>query len=174
VIIGLRELPILKDRRLARKEEAEGTHTTEDTTISTMSGFSFAKIREHFSESGCTKRDCSYGATYTHGHRDALDLHNALFNAGYDLGTGGNHYKGHILCPHRRLRSSKGLVDLITEKIGKPAASGWENKPSWKGIVFFLDHETLHHGHIDLWDGEKGVHKTFPNSPQVLFWKLDD
>lgn len=71
--------------------------------------YSFAKLRDHFKESGCTKRNCAYGANYTTGHRDALDLHDAFFKAGYDLGTGGNHYKTHILCPHRRLRSSKGI-----------------------------------------------------------------
>lgn len=132
----------------------------------------YKKIESNFNKTGCSRPNCPYGPTFN-GNRCALNLHDAIIRSGYRMGTIGNVWQGWPLCPHERIRAAQGMRDLIISKLGEPNNKGWNNKPNYKGIVWFSgENFTDATGHIDLWNGTDAVHKGYKDTNEVWFWKL--
>ncbi len=140
--------------------------------------WSYERILTLFNSSGCTITGCPYrdvgGGTI---NSCALDLSDAVLRASYTLPIISDPYNK---CPHTnpRVRGADIMARLARAQNNATVdASGWANRPPWKGIVFFEepDPATSLTGHIDLWDGAsgKGVHGTYPTWGGVIwFWKL--
>jgi hypothetical protein len=81
------------------------------------------------------------------------------------------------LCEHQRprVRNADGMARILTTMFGRPAASGWKHKPSWRGFVYFEGGPSLADatGHVDLWDGKDSLHRAFPDATTVWFWRFE-
>ncbi|WP_426715145.1 T6SS effector amidase Tae4 family protein, partial [Campylobacter coli] len=103
----------------------------------------------------------------------ALDLSDAVIRAGYSLPSIAVQYNK---CSHDRVRGADIMARIVRSQNSDTIdASQWSNRPPWKGIVFFeeSDPATIVTGHIDLWDGTKGVHGTYENwGRSIWFWRL--
>lgn len=130
--------------------------------------WSWANTYSKFGASGCSTPGCPF-----HGCTGflccALNLSEALIQAGYTLpaATSVNY------CAHNRVRNADGMARICNaQNGGRPDASGWSSRPSWKGIVYFEGNLGRATGHVDLWDGTKGVHNQFPAASTIWFWKM--
>jgi hypothetical protein len=154
-----------------------GDESSLDSTVSTKD-WKWAKVQPLFGESGCSNKACPF-------HQEpkcneilccALNLSDALIRAGYILPAAPN--VNH--CSHDRVRNADGMARTCNAQNGGTFdASGWANRPSWRGIVYFegdLAVDFASHiratGHIDLWNGTQALHAQFPNANVVWFWRM--
>jgi hypothetical protein len=130
--------------------------------------WSWQAARIHFGTVGCSVPGCPF-----HGCTEffccALNLSDALIVAGYTLpGAQNVNY-----CPHQRVRNADGMARICNaQNGGRPDVSGWANRPNWKGIVYFEGNLGQATGHIDLWDGQQGVHAQYSNATTIWFWQM--
>ncbi|TAI67131.1 hypothetical protein [Bradyrhizobium sp. Leo170] len=163
--------------------------------MSSTQDWQYSKVLAQFGENGCSTSGCTYnhpeGCKTVLVHCCALNLSDAIIKAGYNLPAADNvNY-----CDHKRVRNADGMARVTrAQNGGKIDASTWANRPSWKGIVFFeggLALTSIYEkaaraegapsdfakvftvtGHIDLWDGTKGVHATYADATTIWFWQL--
>jgi hypothetical protein len=168
--------------------------------MSSTQDWSYARVAARFGESGCSVSGCSFshpqGCASASVLCCALNLSNAVVEAGYSLPSATDvNYCDHAGASAKRVRNADGMARVVkAQNGGRIDASGWANRPSWKGIVYFeggLSLQSLYAdaenteiapadfasvfratGHIDLWDGEKGVHAQYPNSSVIWFFRL--
>lgn len=162
--------------------------------------WSYDKVAVLFGESGCSVAGCSYnhpqGCASANVLCCALNLSNAVIEAGYSLPSATDvNYCDHSGGLAKRVRNADGMARVTrAQNEGRIDASGWANRPAWKGIVYFeggLSLTSLYDeaeraqfaprdfasvfratGHIDLWDGKKGVHAQYPDSSLIWFFQL--
>lgn len=161
-----------RERRIRRSAPAtrKKTRSTQD--------WLWSKVFPIFGDHGCSVRGCPFSRP---GGCDdilccALNVSDALIRAGYILPGAANIN----CCDHHRVRNADGMARVCNEQNGgNPDVRGWENRPNWKGFVYFggaLRLEFAAHvlatGHIDLWDGRKAVHTQYPGADTVWFWRL--
>lgn len=157
-------------------------------------------IAAHFGEIGCSVNECSFN--HPRGCKTdsvlccALNLSDAIIQAGYTLPLASDvNFCNHASISPKRVRNADGMARTIKKQNSERIdASGWANRPAWKGIVYFegglslsaisekLAQENmlvneysipfLATGHIDLWDGTKGVHAQYPDADIIWFWRL--
>jgi hypothetical protein len=141
-----------------------------------ISDWSYSRILARFGTTGCTVPGCPF-------HDDgsgtpaiffcALNLSDAILRAGYTLPPASNvNYCTHA---NPRVRNADGMARIVRAKNGGAIdVSGWANRPSWQGIVYFEGGPDLQNatGHIDLWDGTRGVHAQYPTATTIWFWRL--
>ena len=133
--------------------------------------WSWSKVHPLFPTHGCSVTSCEF-------HRPpdcsgdaifccALNVSDALIRAGYSLpGAADVNY-----CNHDRVRNADGMARICKKQNGGAIdASGWSQRPSWKGLVYFEGGEVSQH--IDLWDGTKAVHTQYPDADVVWFWRM--
>ena len=154
-----------------------GDESSFDSKASTKD-WKWESVQPLFGESGCSITACPF-------HQApkcneilccALNLSDALIRAGHALPAAANvNY-----CAHNRVRNADGMARTCNAQNGGTFdVSGWANKPSWRGIVYFegdLAVDFASHmratGHIDLWNGTKALHAQFPNANVVWFWRM--
>jgi hypothetical protein len=144
--------------------------------MSSTQDWSFERLLTLFNKSGCTISGCPFrdvgGGVL---NSCALDLSDAILRSGYFLPSISEPYNK---CPHvnPRVRGADIMARLTrVQNNGALDASGWANRPSWKGIVFFEEPNPGNSltGHIDLWDGSHGVHGEYSAWGGVIwFWRL--
>jgi len=129
------------------------------------------KVRPLFPKHGCSETDCEFHKPPDCSGDEifccALNVSDALIRATYTLpGADQVNY-----CPHDRVRNADGMARVCrAQNGGRVDASEWENRPEWKGIVYFEGGTVTQH--IDLWDGSGAVHTQFPDADTVWFWKM--
>jgi hypothetical protein len=158
--------------------------------------WNYAAVASKFGTSGCSYPGCHYNGICDPSSAVfccALNLSDALIQAGISLPQASNvNYCDQPPHPNPRVRNADGLARICNaQNGGAPDASGWANRPKWKGIVFFgpplglfgaedsgfrtepeKNIELAATGHIDLWDGQHAVHASYPGAATVWFWKL--
>lgn len=160
----------------------------------------YSSVLAQFGEKGCSISGCSYshpeGCSTDQVHCCALNLSDAIIKAGYGLPAANNvNYCDHTGSSGKRVRNADGMARVTrAQNNGNIDASTWADRPSWKGIVFFeggLSLTSIYEkaaraehapsdfakafavtGHIDLWDGTKGVHATYADATTIWFWRL--
>jgi hypothetical protein len=136
--------------------------------------WSYERIFAEFGSGGCSVDGCPYNGF--EGNRCALNLSDSIIRAGYTLPLDG--VAEVRTCPHTdpRVRNADGMARVLQRALGAPDASGWANRPNWKGFVYFEDAPefTEASGHVDLWDGAAGVHGTYDRAKVIWFWRLSD
>lgn len=164
--------------------------------MSSTKDWKYSEVAKNFGEKGCSIGGCSYnhpkGCASAQVLCCALNLSNAVIEAGYKLpGAKDVNLCNHAGSSQKRVRNADGMARVIrAQSGGKIGVSGWANRPNWKGIVFFegglaltsaydqIDERKREQvglratGHIDLWDGKKGVHAEYPDAAIVWFWQL--
>jgi len=146
--------------------------------MSSTQDWKYDEILPYFQNDGCTVEKCPFNRnTHPDWNFCALNLSDALIRAGYTLPDAED--VNYCQPPHAhgeplRVRNADGLARICKEQNGgRIDASGWANRPAWKGIVYFEGNFSPDvSGHIDLWDGKQGVHGTYPDAKLVWFWKL--
>lgn len=168
--------------------------------MSSTLDWKYDKVVAKFGENGCSVSGCSFshpsGCATENVLCCALNLSDAIIQAGYSLPTAKDvNYCNHSGSSGKRVRNADGMARVTRAQNGGTIdASTWVNRPSWKGIVYFEGGLTLRSlydetarkelapkdfsavfratGHIDLWDGTKGVHAQYPDSTTIWFFKL--
>lgn len=168
--------------------------------MSSTQDWNYDKVIAKFGENGCSVSGCSFshpsGCATANVLCCALNLSDAVIQAGYNLPTATDvNYCNHSGSSGKRVRNADGMARVVRAQNGsKIDASSWANRPSWKGIVYFEgglalrsiyeetartelapnDFSTVFRatGHIDLWDGTKGVHAQYPDATTIWFFKL--
>ncbi len=163
--------------------------------MSSTKDWKYSSVLAQFGANGCSVPGCPFNHPEGCGTDQvfccALNLSDAIIKAGYSLPDADNvNY-----CAHNRVRNADGMARVTRAQNGGAIdASTWANRPSWKGIVFFEGGlgltETYEKaardvrapsdfakvfavtGHIDLWDGTKGVHATYSDATTIWFWRL--
>ncbi|TGD72192.1 hypothetical protein E4634_16120 [Mangrovimicrobium sediminis] len=157
--------------------------------MSSTKDWKYDKVEAKFKEIGCIVSGCEFN--HPQGCKSAsvlccaLNLSDAVISAGYSLPSASNvNY-----CPHGRVRNADGMARVTkSQNSGAIDATGWANKPSWKGIVYFEGGLALSQiydgltrnskslilatGHIDLWNGSGAVHAEYPDAATIWFWRL--
>ncbi|KAA0134439.1 hypothetical protein V6x_51630 [Gimesia chilikensis] len=139
---------------------------------SSTQAWSWSKITPFFSKYGCSVQSCVFYLPPDCSSQPgtfccALNLSDAIIKANYSLPDASMvNY-----CPHGRVRNADGMARICrVQNGGKIDVSGWDNRPSWKGIVYFEGNEVTQH--IDFWDGRQALHKSYPNASVVWFWRM--
>lgn len=168
--------------------------------MSSTQDWNYDKVIAKFGESGCSVSGCSFshpsGCATANVLCCALNLSDAVIQAGYDLPSATDvNYCNHSGSSGKRVRNADGMARVVRAQNGTEIdASSWANRPSWKGIVYFegglalrsIYDETARTelapsdfsgvfratGHIDLWNGRKGVHAQYPDATTIWFFKL--
>jgi hypothetical protein len=138
--------------------------------------WSWASLQPLFDTTGCSVAGCPFhrpaqeqpGIFYC-----ALNLSDCVLRAGYAMPTATNvNY-----CPHGRARNADGMARIVrAQNGGSIDHSGWADRPSWNGVVFFSGGPSLSGatGHIDLYDGssKSALHAQYADATTVWFWQL--
>lgn len=160
----------------------------------------YDSVAARFGENGCSVSGCGFshpnGCATANVLCCALNLSDAIIRAGYTLPQASDvNLCNHSGASAKRVRNADGMARVTrAQNGGRIDASTWANRPSWKGIVYFeggLSLSSIYEelgrnkrapndfpttflatGHIDLWDGTKGVHAQYPDSDVVWFWRL--
>ena len=165
--------------------------------MSSTQDWKYIEVEKKFGENGCNISGCSYnhpkGCASANVLCCALNLSDAVIQAGYKLPSAKDvNYCDHKGSSQKRVRNADGMARIVrAQNDGKIDISGWDNRPKWQGIVFFGGSLSLRRayeaalevdptfnqpfratGHIDLWNGKKGVHAEYPDAETVWFWKL--
>jgi hypothetical protein len=151
--------------------ESESTRNDRGITKSTTD-WSYQQAIDLFPKHGCSTSGCEFHLPPDCTSRPgtfccALNVSDALIRAGYTL----PHATNVNYCPHDRVRNADGMARICNAQNGGTwDVSGWNNRPAWKGIVYFEGGTVTNH--IDFWDGDSAVHTQFPDANTVWFWKL--
>jgi hypothetical protein len=168
--------------------------------VSSTKDWSYENVVAKFGETGCSIAGCSFshpsGCASANVLCCALNLSDAIVQAGFTLPVAADvNYCDHSGNSGKRVRNADGLARVVRVQNGSLIdASTWKKRPNWKGIVFFEGGLALRSiyeeiaqtddaprdftsvfratGHIDLWDGTKGVHAQYPDADTIWFWKL--
>jgi hypothetical protein len=168
--------------------------------VSSTQDWKYAEVLAMFGENGCSISGCSFhhpsGCASANVLCCALNLSDAVVRAGYVLPAANNvNYCNHSGASGKRVRNADGMARVTrAQNNGQIDASTWASRPSWKGIVYFEGGLALNSlyvdaartelapsdfanvftatGHIDLWDGTKGVHAQYPDATTIWFWRL--
>jgi len=138
--------------------------------------WSWGTVHPHFGDSGCSELQCPYhrsSGTPAGINFCALNLSDVFIRSGYTLLQASDVQ----YCQHGRVRNADGMARVVRAQNGGAIdASGWQNRPTWNGIVFFEGGPDLTNvtGHIDLYKGatQSAIHAEYPNASTVWFWKL--
>ena len=152
--------------------------------MSSISEWSYQDLLGNFGTNGCSVKACGFHFEPSCdglANCCALNLSDAIIRSGYTLPSASNvNFCGHAVNQtngQQRVRNADGLARICRKQNGGTIdTSTWAKRPSWKGIVFFEGGPSLSGpgitGHIDLWDGSKGVHATYSDADVVWFFKL--
>ena len=164
----------------------------------------YASVARLFGQNGCSISGCEFnhpmGCASANVLCCALNLSDAIVRAGYDLPKASDvNYCSHGGSAPKRVRNADGCARVVrAQNGGSVDVSGWKNRPTWKGIVYFegglslneiyeqltantgkkssipVDFDTVFTatGHIDLWNGTKAVHAEYPDATTIWFWRL--
>lgn len=142
--------------------------------MSSTKDWSWETVVPLFPKHGCSVRDCEFYLPPDCSSRPntfccALNLSDALIRAGYSLPNADEvNY-----CGHERVRNADGMARICKKQNDdKIDVSGWANRPSWKGIVYFEGGTVTQH--IDFWNGTSAEHTQFPGADVVWFWRMGD
>lgn len=134
----------------------------------------YSKIFREFGTDGCSMKDCPFHSKGDDLYKCALNLSDAVILAGYILPKAPTVN----FCPHGRVRNADGMARVVQQAIGGPSARGWDQRPSWRGIVYFEGGPNLTDatGHIDLWDGIQAVHvgAKYSDAETIWFFRLNE
>jgi hypothetical protein len=143
-----------------------------EPSIKLINDWSYSRIDGYFETSGCSVSGCYFNNWP--GNKCALNLSDAILRAGYTLpGAANVQYCDSPAHSNPRVRNADGMARIVKAKNGgRIDVTGYANRPSWKGIVYFEGGIGNATGHIDLWTGTSGKHANYPDAQVVWFWQL--